>query len=76
MRPVTRTLLEIWQADNPKLLTKLDRENKLLPLLMRLEPNLDQAQDLRAEATNRHLATFEILQMVEIPLHLPRETST
>jgi hypothetical protein len=75
MAPVTRTLLEIWQADDPALLRKLDRENRLFPLIKRLEANLDQAQDLRAEATNRALPTFEILQMAEVPLTIPRETS-
>ena len=40
-------------------------------------PQLDQAQDLRAEAANSNLATFEILQIAELPLHVPtKNTST
>jgi len=67
---VLRTLLEIWQADNPKRMKELSHKNQLLPMLKKLEYNLDQAADLRA--MDAAPATFEILQQAEVPLRLPQ----
>ena len=75
MSPLTRTVLEIWEADDPNRMREMYEENLLLPLLLKLELNLDLAQDLRAEASNTRLATIEILQMAGVPLLLPTSTS-
>ncbi len=71
MSMVTRSLLEIWQADNPAALKQMAAAGKLMVHLRALEENLDMAQDLRADYQNQNLATFEILQMAGVPLHVP-----
>lgn len=72
---VTRTLLSIWQQDNPEKLKELDRNNQLIPLIKDLMPALDVAADLKAEAANQWMADHEILQMAELPLHVPTSES-
>lgn len=69
--PVTVTLLRIWQEDNPEKLKLLEADGQLIPLMEDLMPALDVAQDLRAEASNQWMADHEILQMAELPLHVP-----
>lgn len=65
----SRALLEIWSADQPAAVKRVDDAGSLLPLLTSYAAALRLAAELRGR--NPYLAEAEILELAGLPLRFP-----
>ena len=67
---VTNELMSIWLEGWPKKFKLLVQQNQMLPKLIALRQQLEEANELRNDPNQTHITLSEKFQMAELPLKL------